>query len=230
MTIAANWKMNLNLEESIKLIDGIKDIKSENEIIIFPSNINLNIVAEKLENSMLNLGCQNFYPKKEGAVTGEITLSQLPKNTKYVLVGHSERRNILKETDESINEKIKFAIEKDYKVILCIGENLETKEKGETVGFLLSQLNSALENIEIQNIIIAYEPIWAIGTGKTPTGEEVEEVAKEIYKKYSLPILYGGSVNESNIQNFIKQKHIEGVLVGGASLNVEKFLKLNSFS
>jgi len=228
MIIAANWKMNLNLEESIELIDEIKYIKTENEIIIFPANINLNIVAASLNKSDLKLGAQNFYSKEEGAVTGETTLSQLPKQTQYLLVGHSERRNLLGETDKLINEKIKFTTGKNYKIILCIGENLETKNTGKTIEFLLEQLESALKNIDTENIIIAYEPIWAIGSGKTPTGEEVEDIATQITIKYKFPILYGGSVNEKNITEFTDQKHISGVLVGGTSLNAKKFIKICS--
>jgi len=226
MIIAANWKMNLNLQQSINLIDGIIPITSPNTVLVFPSNINLNAIADSAKQSKISIGCQNFYPAEEGAFTGEITLSQLPENIDYVLVGHSERRNVFGEDNELIYKKMQFAKNKNYKIVLCIGENLQIKNNGETLQFLFSQLDSALNRIDLNDIVIAYEPIWAIGSGQTPTGDEVELITKSIYKKYALPILYGGSVNEINIREFTKQEHIQGVLVGGASLYADKFNKI----
>jgi len=229
MLIAANWKMNLNLKESIDLIDKIIDFDNENKILIFPSNLNLNAVASSTINSKISIGCQNFYSEDEGAFTGEITLSQLPENVEYVLIGHSERRNIFKEDNKLIKQKVKFAIKNNYKIILCVGESLETKENGKTIEFLFQQLDSALDGVDLTNIIVAYEPIWAIGSGETPTGEEVSKIAKSLTEKYPVPVLYGGSVNEENISEFTEQAYIEGVLVGGASLDAENFKNLASF-
>jgi len=226
MIIAANWKMNLNEKESIQLIHKINQLDINNhQMIIFPAVINLCAVAKEL-NENVALGCQNFFPYPEGAYTGEICLSQIPTRTTHVLIGHSERRNILNESNELIQQKCKYALKEGYDVILCVGESLDIYNQNKTIDYLFTQIDEVLNGQYHPNIKIAYEPIWAIGSGQTPTAEEVNSIARQIFDKTKLDVLYGGSVNENNIKDFTNQEYIKGVLIGGASLKYEIFKKI----
>ena len=232
--IAANWKMNMTTTETKKFLNQIiKKIKiSKNDIILCIPTINLFIAKNQTKNTKIKIGAENFYFEDRGAYTGETSAEMLKDvGVDYVIIGHSERREIFKEDDLMINKKIKKAIKEKIKPIFCVGETLSEKETNKTFDKIKQQLINGLLGIEkkqISKIIIAYEPIWAIGTGKTATVEEMDEVCKfikneikNIYDVENIKVLYGGSVNEKNVENILKQKNIDGVLVGGASLKLE---------
>ena len=239
--IAGNWKMNMNLFQSQKLVSEIinglgKDNKAE--VILCPPFTSLNEVSLLIKNTQLKLGSQNMYYEESGAFTGEISADMLKSvGCEYVILGHSERRAIFNERDELINKKIKTALAKNIKPIFCIGELLEQRESGETMKVVSSQLNYGLDGItpdQMKNIIIAYEPVWAIGTGKTATPQQAQEVhsfiRELVAKKFSssiaenLIIQYGGSVKPDNSGELLSQKDIDGALVGGACLKSDSFL------
>ena len=227
MLICANWKMNLNREESLTLFKQFLKIETVNEIVVFPTSLNIYALSDELIHHNIKLGIQNFYPKEEGAFTGEVTLSELPENIDYCLIGHSERRTILNESNDLIEEKVRFALEKNKKIVLCVGEPNEVRKPGKANEFVLNQLESALKSVQtLTNIVIAYEPIWSIGTGLVPTKAEVSEMIQAIYEKFPTQILYGGSVTEQNVSQFKDIENLNGLLVGGASLNFEKFSKI----
>jgi triosephosphate isomerase len=241
--IAGNWKMNMDLHQSQKLVSEIinglgKDNKAE--VILCPPFTSLNEVNFLLKGTRVKLGAQNMYYEESGAYTAEISADMLKSvGCEYVILGHSERRVIFNESDELINKKIKTALSKELKPIFCIGELLEQREKGETMKVVSSQIEKGLEGItpeQMKNIIIAYEPVWAIGTGKTATPQQAEEVhsfiRELVAKKYStsvaenLIIQYGGSVKPDNSGELLSQKDIDGALVGGACLKADSFLSI----
>ncbi len=241
--IAANWKMNLTSSESAELVDGIiqglkKDIGCE--IVLFPSFIHLPQVYEKIKGTAIGLGGQNLYFEEKGAYTGEVAAFQLKDaGCSHVLIGHSERRHYFKEDYDTVNKKVKRALSTDLKVMLCVGESLEERENNVTEMVVVDQIVSAMENISPKNlcdISIAYEPIWAIGTGKTATPDDAAHVHKIIRKTLArifdaetasaMCILYGGSVKPDNINDLMRESDIDGALVGGASLKPDSFLSL----
>ncbi|MFH1613272.1 MAG: triose-phosphate isomerase [bacterium] len=241
--IIGNWKMNKNIEESLKLVEELnQELKNENEIdiVICPPFTSLLEVKKKLENSFIELGAQNLFWEETGAYTGEISPVMLKDiGCKYVIIGHSERRMYFNETNEMVNKKIKAALKKDIIPIMCVGENLEQRKNNETFFVIEKQLEQGLLGIELEDlekIIIAYEPIWAIGTGVVATIEQAQEVHSFIREKLSkiansfiaeiIRIQYGGSVTPENIQNLITQKDIDGALVGGASLKSTSFISI----
>ncbi len=240
--IAGNWKMNKTIPEAIELVKKLKEIvKVENgEIVVIPPFTALSEVRKVIKESKIELGAQNLHWKEKGAYTGEISPSMLKDiGCKYVIVGHSERREHFLEKDELINLKIKAALENSIHPIFCIGEKLEQREKGETIKVIDEQINKGLNGLdekEIKNIVIAYEPVWAIGTGRTATPEQAQEVhlfiREKLKKNYGNEIascaiiLYGGSVKADNAYSLIKEKDIDGALVGGASLEAESFGKI----
>ena len=243
--IAGNWKMNKSPLEAIelakKLKAEIKNNKGDSEIIIFVPSIDLFCVSDCLKDSEIKVGAQNFYFENNGAYTGEIS-AQMLKDTKinYVLIGHSERRNLFHETDQVINKKMLKALENKIIPILCVGENLEQRENNLTFEFIRLQIKSALKNMNLTSaneIIIAYEPIWAIGTGKTADKNQAQEICHEIRKVLGeiynsqlaeqIRILYGGSVNASNAQELFAMPDIDGGLIGGASLKDDFILISN---
>jgi len=244
--IAANWKMN-NLKRDIddfldKFNKNRESINYKNrEILIAPVSIYFDYFKNKVEKYKLNIqvGLQNCHYEDKGAFTGEISpLMVADINADFVIIGHSERRNLFKEDDEFINKKLIATLQKNIKTIFCIGEKLEQRENNETFDILKSQIENGLKNIPnalISNLIVAYEPVWAIGTGKTATVNQIEEVhdfIKDFFKKniaINLPILYGGSVKPSNIKDIINVNSVDGVLVGGASLKFEDFQKIINF-
>lgn len=241
--IAGNWKMNNDLNESQSLVSGIisglgNDDKCE--VIVCPPFTSLNEVHSLVKDSPVRLGAQNMFFEESGAYTGEISASMLISvGCEYVILGHSERRTIFGESDELINKKIKTAIESGLKVIFCVGETLAQREEEETDAIVKNQIINGLQNITSENlktITIAYEPIWAIGTGKTASPAQAQEVhafirnlIKEIYSKESaenLIIQYGGSVKPDNAASLLSQPDIDGALVGGACLKPASFLSI----
>lgn len=223
--IVSNHKMNLTKEEIENYVSQISSLKSTNKLVFCPSNIYLPYFQNQ-EN--YELGVQNVADRKMGALTGEVAVEQLKSlNVSYVIIGHSERRNILNESEEMIHQKIKLVLENDMIPILCIGEKEEEIPQREEI--LMAEIDSAfLQQSNLKRLIIAYEPIWAIGTGKIPTPEEIttitEWIKDYIQKKYqvSCPVLYGGSVSVSNIDELSTVSNIDGYLIGGTSLDIEK--------
>jgi triosephosphate isomerase (TIM) len=241
--IAGNWKMNNDLNGTVNLISGLKKGVYEQTkavVIVCPPFISLETTQTLLKGSLIKFGAQNMYFEENGAFTGEISPSMLKSvGCEYVILGHSERRTIFGETVQIINKKIKTAIKHGLKPIFCIGETLEEREKGVTFEVIDRQVRLGLEGItetELENLIIAYEPVWAIGTGKTASKEQAQEVHAFIRKLVAkllstafaekLVIQYGGSVKPDNAQELLSQPDIDGALVGGACLKSDSFLKI----
>lgn len=241
--IVANWKMNLSFKDAEDLVSQLKTQISKVpnvDVAVCPSFVYLPQIINILKGSQIQVGAQNMYFKDEGAYTGEIAPGMLKDiGIRMVIIGHSERRQIFKETDEEINLKVKAALKFGFIPILCIGEDLETREKGEAEKWVNKQFLAAtrdLTSVDLEKLIIAYEPIWAIGTGKICSGEDAVKINKSLRKtiteKFSLALsekirmLYGGSIKSSNFSEHIKHNDINGGLVGGASLKADEFLKI----
>ncbi len=242
--VAGNWKMNNDLNGSISLISEIKkglaDKKFNVKAIVCPPFTSLETANALVKDSALKLGAQNMYFEENGAFTGEISPSMLKSvGCEFVILGHSERRTIFGESNQVINKKIKTAVKHSLKPIFCIGETLEERESGTTFKVIEKQVKEGLEGLsqaELSDMIIAYEPVWAIGTGKVATPEQAQEVHKFIRdliaKIYSpsfadnLIIQYGGSVKPDNSKELMSQPDIDGALVGGACLKADSFLKI----
>ena len=238
--IAGNWKMYKTNSEAIQLAEAIKakttSIKST-RIIVCPPATALTSVFSVIEGSNIALGAQNIYWESEGAFTGELSTDMIKSaGAQYVIIGHSERRQYFHETDDMVNKKALFALQSNLNPIICIGESLEQREQGTTKDIINDQLDGALKNISTEQMIrtiIAYEPIWAIGTGKTATPEQAQDVHAFIREKLqslfdaatskSVVIQYGGSVKPANAQDLLSQDDIDGALVGGACLEAESF-------
>ena len=235
--VAGNWKMNKTPKEALELINTLSPlVNSETVDVVFcvPS-IDIIPAVEALKNTNIAVGAQNMYFEENGAYTGEISPAMLKEaGVEYVIIGHSERREYFGETDEIVNKKVKKAIEHGLTPILCCGETLEQRELGVTIEFVRTQIKGGLAGSggeAVKNIVIAYEPIWAIGTGKTATSEQAQEVCcavrtvvSEIYSKEvadSVRVQYGGSVNGKNASELFAKADIDGGLVGGASLKEE---------
>ena len=220
MIVVLNNKSNLDKKEFMEYQNELKKIESSYQLVICPSQVYLN----SIDLPTFDLGSQNVSSYHQGAYTGEIYAHQLKSlDVKYCLVGHSERRKYQRETNKDINEKIKRLLEEGITPILCIGETKEQKDSKKTKSVLLSELNECLSGINNNDIIIAYEPIWAIGTGITPTKDEVEDVLKEIKKVYQKnKLIYGGSLNQENIVEFKTSYLIDGYLLGGLSLKPQE--------
>ena len=238
--IVGNWKMNLLTAEATELARGVKEFVekiTDVRVILAPSFTSLHSVSHTLSGSKVGLASQNFYFEKSGAYTGEVSLDMIKDvGCKYAIVGHSERRRLFGETDELIHEKILGALENDILAILCVGETGEERKTGETHKVIESQINKALNGLDSQllkEVVIAYEPVWAIGTGENATVGQAAEIHGLIRKivagKYQgnetkpLTILYGGSVTPKNGQELLQNDEIDGALVGGASLNIDSF-------
>jgi len=217
---AANFKCNQTRAGFNSYADALNSWISDEEIIVFPPSC-----AFLNRNLRFLQGAQNFYPCQNGAFTGEIGLEQLNEfGINCVLIGHSERRQILGESEEFLRAKFEFAKGQNFKIVYCIGESLETRESGKTLEFLGAQLKNI--DLNYENLIIAYEPIWAIGTGKSASKAEISEILEFISRKTSAPLLYGGSVNLGNIAEIYGINSCGGVLVGGASLDAQNFINL----
>ena len=244
--IAGNWKMYKDIHETADLINGLRKslatMTGKVEVIIAPPFTSLSIAKGLIENSGIHLGAQNLYPEVEGAFTGEISPKMLKSvGVEYVILGHSERRQYFKETDEFINSKAKKTLAEGLKPIICVGETLEQREKGVTNTVITSQIKGVLNGLtteQIAHVIIAYEPVWAIGTGKTATPQQANEVHRLIRSLVSglfssnvseaLTIQYGGSVKPDNAKELLSQPDIDGALVGGACLKVDSFTAIVS--
>ncbi len=243
--IAGNWKMNLTLEEARGLTRALCDGLADSEAVdvgIFPSFVYLKDTCDILRGSNVFVGAQNMNMEKCGAFTGEVSGEMLKDiGCTHVIIGHSERRTIYQETDSIVNSKIKAAFLNDLCPILCVGERQEERDAGQTREVVEGQLSGGLENLtskQVKGLTIAYEPVWAIGTGKTATPEQANEVhafiRNTIRSKYdddtaqSIRIQYGGSVNSKNAQDLLGQPEIDGALVGGASLDPNSFLDIVS--
>lgn len=244
--IAGNWKMNLNLSESIALISGIKNglvnQQLNCELVICPPFTSLETASVLIKDSAIKLGGQNMYYEENGAFTAEISASMLKSvGCQYVILGHSERRTIFGETNKLINKKIKKALTSQLTPIFCIGETLEERESGFTFDVVKKQVVEGLSEInseDAQKIVIAYEPVWAIGTGKTASKEQAEEVHAfirsllcELYSNEvaeEITIQYGGSVKPDNAVELLSQPNIDGALVGGACLKADSFVAIGA--
>ena len=238
--IAGNWKMNTTLSEATELVKAMRaelDQIDNVDKVICPPFISLASVGELIKGSSLKLGAQNVYFEEKGAYTGEISPLMLTDQCEFVIIGHSERRQYFNETGEIVNKKIVAALKVGLEPILCIGERLEENEAGRTEEVVTEQLRSSLANIDYLNgLVIAYEPVWAIGTGRAATGKQANEtigfIRRNITKRYdkeiaqNMRILYGGSVTAANTAEFINQPEIDGALVGGASLKATEFLSI----
>jgi triosephosphate isomerase len=236
--IVGNWKMNTTVAEAIRLVRGMLDgleQAEEVEKVLCPPFVSLTAISKLLKGSSVKLGAQNMHFEARGAYTGEISALMLTGLCEFVILGHSERRQYFAETDEIVNRKVTAALENKLKPILCVGEDLDENEAGKTEEIIARQLSRGLSDIRpTTNIVIAYEPIWAIGTGKAASGRQaaatIEFIRNKLSKQWSgnvaqdLRILYGGSVSSSNIGEFVSQPEIDGALVGGASLKPEEFL------
>lgn len=245
--IAGNWKMNKTPSEAkafaLELKKSLKDANSDVTVIITPPFTALSQVAEAIKGTNIKLAAQNMNENEKGAFTAEISADMLLDiPVEYVILGHSERRHIYKESNELINKKTTVALKKGLKPILCVGELLEERESGKTNDVVKEQVVLGLQDVnsdDMKNVVIAYEPVWAIGTGKVATPEIAEEVhnfiRKEIEALYSnsvaenICILYGGSVKPDNVDGLMAKKDIDGALVGGAALKVDSFTRLVNF-
>ena len=238
-TIAANWKMNTTLDEAVRLAAAIRDgISAEYAagVILCPPFISLKSVQDSVDGSAIKIGAQNMYSEPSGAFTGETSPLMLQGICDYVLLGHSERRQIFGETDGLVNLKVKAAFEHGLKPILCVGETLEQREAGQAEAVVDNQLRTALDGVvDINGLLVAYEPVWAIGTGQAATPDIAAEIMggaqASLVSMYGdsgadVPLLYGGSVNGDNVAGFLAQKCIHGALVGGASLQSDQFLRV----
>jgi triosephosphate isomerase (TIM) len=239
--IAGNWKMNLHRDGAVALARGVAARASEVpnvDLLVCPPSVYLAPVADVLAGTRVAVGAQNMYFEGNGAFTGEISAAMLQDvGAKYVILGHSERRHILKETDADVNKKTLAALAARLIPIVCVGELLEEREAGKTAEVIRRQFTGSLAKVtaeQIERIVIAYEPVWAIGTGKVATPEQAQEVHADLRKllvqSYNsglaekVRILYGGSVKASNAGELLGQPDIDGALVGGASLKVEDFI------
>ncbi len=235
--IAGNWKMNKDPGESRVLVQRLLELAGDvkdRDVIIIPPFTSLPAVAEILKSTRFKLGAQNMHWERSGAYTGEISGLFLKSiGCEYAIIGHSERRHIMGETDEMINKKLKTALEIGLISIFCVGETEKEREANRTEEVILTQLKFGLKDIEseVHKIVFAYEPVWAIGTGKTATPQQASEVHKLIRSQFKkqITILYGGSVNTGNIDVLMVEKEIDGVLVGGASLKPEDFARIIKF-
>jgi triosephosphate isomerase len=240
--IAANWKMNKTIRETREFLSAfipeVKD-KSDVTIVIAPPFTSLASAATELKGTNIILSAQNMFYEEKGAYTGEISpLMLVDIGCKFVIIGHSERRQYFDETDDFLNRKISAAKKAGLGVIFCIGESLAEREAGKTFEILQREIEKGLEGLDCRDLVIAYEPIWAIGTGKTATTEQAQEAHAYIREKLrvlygnmadELCILYGGSVTPDNVDSLMACKDVDGALVGGASLKVDSFTKIVKF-
>ena len=238
--IAGNWKMNTTVSEAVKLVGEMRpllDPINNVEKVVCPPFVSLTAVRETLKGSSVKLGAQNMYFEEKGAFTGEISPLMLAGLCEYVILGHSERRQYFGETNEIINKKVRAALKAGVKPILCVGESLAQYEAGQTEAVVTDHVTGSLKDISASaSLVIAYEPVWAIGTGRAATSEQANKiigiVRKVVAKLYSdsfaqsLRILYGGSVTADNIAELMAQPEIDGGLVGGASLKVDAFTSI----
>ena len=238
--IAGNWKMNATIKEAVELVNGLKrELSDANSvaIVVGPPFTALSDVNELTMDSNIKLCAQNVYWQENGAFTGEISTTMLKDaGCSYVIVGHSERRQFFNETNETVNKRLKAALADGLKVIVCVGEVLEERETGKTFDVIKNQVQGSLQGLskdDMDNVVLAYEPIWAIGTGKTASPEQAQEVHQHIRQLLAdifdgevaaeTRIQYGGSVKPDNIKELMQKEDVDGALVGGASLKIDSF-------
>ncbi len=242
--IAGNWKMNKDIHETATLVEDLKtrlkDFKNEVGVVLCPPFTSLVVAKSLMKDSALKLGAQNMSQNDDGAFTGEVSVKMLMSvGCEYVILGHSERRQYFKETNELINAKVKKALKAGLTPIVCVGETLEERESNITDKIISTQINGVLHELssaEIEKCVIAYEPVWAIGTGKTATPDQANQVHRLIRKLVSqlyswaiaekLIIQYGGSMNDKNASDLLTQSDIDGGLIGGASLKTDAFVAI----
>ena len=243
--IAGNWKMYKTNPEALRLVRQIKNRLEKNPVkkstvVLCPPFTALSLMAEDLKSTKIGLGAQNLFWENEGAYTGEISAKMI-KNTgaQWVIIGHSERRQYFKEEERIVNKKVKIALQNKLKVILCVGETLELRQQNLTKDIVLNQVEWGLNEMtptELKNVVIAYEPVWAIGTGKTATPEQAQEIhlfLREVLDTLfgsdmgqKMSVLYGGSVKPENAEGLFSQPDLDGALVGGACLETDSFYKI----
>ena len=242
--IAGNWKMHKTIAEALEFVNDVKDRVDNDKVeavICAPFTL-LKDLKEATKGTNIKIGAQNMHFEEKGAFTGEISPLMLKElDMDYVVIGHSERRQYFNETDETVNKKVLKALEVGIDPILCVGETLEEREAGNTKDVCKVQVEKALENVskeDLAKVVIAYEPVWAIGTGKTATSEDandviayIREVVANLYGELAneVRIQYGGSVKPSNVAEIMNQSDIDGALVGGASLEANDYVKLVNF-
>jgi len=241
--IAGNWKMNMLRHEASELtrniISGVADIKHDLDILLAPPYTSLDVVRGLIEGTKIKLSAQDVFWEDRGAYTGEISPTMLlDAGCEWTIIGHSERRGILDETDSIVRKKIDASLNDGLNVIACVGETLEQRENGETIDIVKTQVESAIAGLDIDDtsrFVIAYEPVWAIGTGKNATPEQAEDVHAAIREITGnifgqdfeqLRIIYGGSVKVDNIKELLEMENIDGALIGGAGLNADSFVKI----
>ena len=244
--IAGNWKMNMLPNEAISMITELTPLvkNTENEVILCVPYTDLFYALLAAQGTNIKIGAQNMHFEEKGAFTGEVSGKMLKSiGVEYVIIGHSERRQYFAETDETVNKKIKAAFLNDLKPIVCVGETLEQREAGNAFDVITSQTQKALDGLsdeQVQNTIIAYEPIWAIGTGKTATNEDANEAIKKIREKICqiygqnvserVIIQYGGSMKPNNAKELLEMSDIDGGLIGGASLKAKDFASIVNYN
>ncbi len=239
--IAGNWKMNMTQQETAAflpaLLEALPEEEGEVEVVVFPPLLSLDAAGEALAGAWVSFGAQNCHFAKSGAYTGEVSAAMVQETgANFMLIGHSERRSYFGETDETVNKRLRAALDQGLSVVLCVGETLTEREAGATEGVLRSQTEKALEEVsaaEMEQVIIAYEPVWAIGTGVTASDSEAGDgcayLRSVLVDLYGLEIanatriLYGGSMNDRNAEGLLAQGDIDGGLIGGASLRADAF-------
>ena len=245
--LAGNWKMNKTVQEAIALVHEMKaglEVVETIDRVLCPPFVAVSSVSEMLKDSQIAVGAQNMYWENQGAFTGEISPLMLKDICEYVIIGHSERRQYFGETDETVNKKVKAALSHGLKPIVCVGENLEQNEAGQTHTLISGQVRLGLEGLtasQVSGLVIAYEPIWAIGTGRAATpeiageviGTSIRKVIAELYDAATaeaVRVQYGGSVTSANIAEFMAHPDVDGGLVGGASLKPAEFVSIVELS
>ena len=241
--IAGNWKMNKTASQAVELINELKPLvaKSKPEVVVCVPYTDLWVVKEAIKDSKIKLGAENVAWADSGAFTGEISAEMLKEiGVEYVIIGHSERRQYFGETDQTVNMRLHQALKNDLKPIVCVGETLTEREKNKTKKVLKKQVLEGLKDVsDFSNIVIAYEPVWAIGTGKTATAEDANKTIgfiRSLVKKTwgaevakSLRIQYGGSMKPSNAKELMAMRHIDGGLIGGAALKAQDFASIVNY-
>jgi len=242
--IAGNWKMNAGPADAAELLGKLREVKPEIQetvdVLVCPPFVSLGMAVEKLQGSEIQLGAQNLHFENNGAYTGEISATMLVESgCTHVIVGHSERRQYFGETDETVNKKIQQALNYDLVPVICLGESLEQRKSGTHKKVVANQLKAALDNIDdntAPDVVIAYEPIWAIGTGETATPEQAQEMHEYLRSELAglyddeiashIRILYGGSMKPANAEELLGQPDVDGGLIGGASLKAVDFSEI----
>lgn len=243
--IAGNWKMHMTPSEAVNLVNELKPlvVDTDVEVVVIPPFVDLVDVKKALDGSNIKLGAQNMHWEEKGAFTGEVSPVMLKEiGVEYVVIGHSERRQYFAETDETVNRKVKSALNHGLKPIVCVGETLSQREDGKAFDVVREQTKKALDGVlktDVTNVVIAYEPIWAIGTGKTATSKDANDVIKVIRETIAsiydtstandVRIQYGGSVKPDNAKELMSESDIDGALVGGASLKAQDFAKIVNY-